>query len=125
MKKVHFFLLIVLLSPALFAQTELTGTWSTGEQNTLIEIVENDGVLSGEILSSDNPKAIIGKQVLKEIKKDDDEWRGKIFAAKKKKWYGARLTPEEDILKITVKSGFISKTVEWKRVEPVQKETKK
>lgn len=117
MKKLFAVLIFSLLGSALFAQNDLTGTWDTGKDSTLVKIYEKEGVYFGEIVSSDNPKAEIGKQLIKDLKNEDGEWKGKLYAAKKKKWVDAEMELEDDNLKITVKAGFVKKTIEWKKVE--------
>jgi uncharacterized protein (DUF2147 family) len=116
MKKLFLVLIFSLLSSALFAQTDLTGTWNTGKDNTLVKIFEKDGVYVGEIESSDNPKAEIGKQLIKDLRNEDDEWAGKLYAIKKKEWVDAEMELIDDNLKITIKAGFFKKTIEWKKV---------
>jgi hypothetical protein len=116
MKKLFVVLTISLLGSALFAQTDLTGTWNTGMDNTLVKIFEKDGVYWGEIVFSDNPKAEIGKQLIKDLKNEDGERKGKLFAPKKKEWVDAEMDLEDDNLKITIKAGFFKKTITWKKV---------
>jgi len=65
------------------AQQLLEGTLNTGEENTKIEITEDNAVFCAKILSSDNANAKIGKQILKDITFSNGEWKGKLYAAKK------------------------------------------
>jgi len=110
-------LALSLCSISIFGQSNLNGTWGTGEDNTKIEISESDGKVTGKIKSSDNPKATIGNTMLKDLKKSDSSWKGKIYAAKRQEWHDAVLTQKGNILEIKISVGFFSKTVEWKRVE--------
>jgi uncharacterized protein (DUF2147 family) len=110
-----------LLGSALFSQTDLTGTWDTGKDNTLVKIFEKEGVYLGEIVSSDNPEAI-GKQIIKDIMHKDGEWKGKLYAAQKKKWVDAKMNLEDDNLKIAIKAGFFKKTIKWKRVKSTKED---
>jgi len=127
MKKLFLVLIFSLLGSALFAQTDLTGTWDTGKDSTLVKIFEMEGVYLGEIVSSDNPKAEIGRQLIKDLKNEDGEWKGKLYAVKKKEWVDAKMELEGSNLKITIKAGFFKKTIEWKKVESAteDKETDK
>lgn len=95
------------------AQQAPAGIWNTGKENTKIEIAEVNGVYEGKIVSSDNAKAKIGKQLLKDIKLVDGEWKGKLFAAKRGKWMDAVLKEQGNQLLITVQAGLMSKTIEW------------
>ena len=113
MKTVFISLCLLLSALSLSAQDTLTGIWNTGQENTKIEITEADGVFTGAIHSSDNEKAKIGAQLLKEVKPSGEAWKGKLYSAKRGKWYNAELKPEGNKLLVTVKAGFMSKTIEW------------
>ena len=102
---------------SLFGQSNLIGTWDTGEDNTIIEITEIDGKPTGKIKSSDNPKAKIGKVILKDVKQKGEIGEGKIYAAKRQEWYDAEITQKGDVLEIEISVGFFSKTVVWKKVQ--------
>ncbi|MEL6655311.1 MAG: hypothetical protein AAFP77_13780 [Bacteroidota bacterium] len=106
-----FFLSTLILS----AQQSIAGVWNTGNDNTKIEIAEVDGIYEGKILSSDNDKAPIGKRLLKDVQLVDGEWKGKLYAAKREEWMDAVLEAIGDQLAITVKAGWVSRTVEWSR----------
>lgn len=109
-------LFCLLLSIAsLSAQTTPKGVWNTGRDNTLVEVKEVNGSYIGTLISSDNPKASIGKVLLKDVKPAGKEWTGKMFAPKKGEWYDASLQVKGDILEFTIGSGFRSKTLEWVR----------
>jgi len=79
---------------AINAQQSIAGIWNTGKENTKVEIAEADGIYEDKIVSSDNAKAKIGKQMLKEISFVDGVWKGKI-----------------------VQAGLMSKTVQWSKDE--------
>lgn len=97
------------------SQQSLTGTWNTGQENTIIEITEINKVYSGKIISSDNDNAKIGNQLLKEVKLTGGKWKGKMYSPKKNKWFDAVLEEKDEQLQVTVKAGIMSKTLEWKR----------
>lgn len=115
MKNIILFV-FVLCSYAIYGQSNLVGTWDTGENNTKIEITAPEGAITGTIKSSDNPKATVGKIILKDVKKEGSHWEGKIYAAKKKQWYDAVLSEKEELLEIKISVGFFSKTLEWKKL---------
>lgn len=93
----------------------LAGVWNTGEDYTKIEISEDSGVYNGKIHSSDNAKAKIGNPILKDVKFSNGKGEGKIYAAKKGKWYDAILEENGNKLNITIKVGFMSKTLTWEK----------
>ncbi len=117
MKKVVVLFALILLGSSLLAQDDLSGSWDTGEHNTVVKIFEKEGVYVGEIISSDKSAEAVGKQIIKDLKKDEGEWEGKLYAARKKKWVDAKMSREDETLKIKVKVGFMSKTIEWKKAK--------
>jgi uncharacterized protein (DUF2147 family) len=100
-----------------YAQDSFIGIWDTGKENTKIEITRENGVYFGAIHSSDREEAKIGAQLLKDVKLDNNEWKGRLYNAKKEKWYDAKLEIKDGELHIRVKAGIAGKTVKWKRVE--------
>ena len=113
--KITILIALSIFSYSLFGQSNLIGTWNTGEDNTIIEISEIDRKSAGKIKSSDNPKAKIGNVILKEVNKNGRIWEGKIYAAKRQEWYDADITQKGDVLEIEISVGFLSKTIEWKK----------
>ena len=115
MKKVIIILFAFFASLSVNAQESIAGIWNMGEDNTKIEITENNGAFFGKILSSDNTEAKIGKQILKDVKFSKGEWKGKLYAAKKGEWYDAVIKEKGDQLDVTIKVGWMSKTLKWKK----------
>jgi len=114
MKKLSMLIVVLFAVLSMNAQS-LAGIWSTGEDNTKIEITEDDGVTNGKILSSDNAKANIGNQILKDVKLSNGAYKGQLYAAKKGEWYDAVLKENGNQLDITIKVGWMSKTITWKK----------
>lgn len=114
-------IVIVMLTFGLFsftssAQSNVAGNWIVGEQNTVIKIAQEGSSYSGKIISSENPKAEIGKLMVKDLKKNKKgNWEGQIYSPKRKDWYDAEFTPKGDLLEIEISVGFFSKTMEWKK----------
>ena len=104
---------IVVVSLTLNAQSSITGVWILGQENTRIQIVEEEGVASATIYSTDNDKLEVGTPFLKEIVLKGDEWKGKMYSFKKKKWFNATFTENGDKLKVKVKAGVMRKKLEW------------
>ena len=116
MKLLTTFTLAITMALSLSGQSNITGTWILGEENTQVEFQQNEeGIIDGKIMSSDNPKAKIGKIIVKEVKFKDGEWTGKIYSPKRQKWSDAILGRKQDILEVTVSAGFLSKTLKWKK----------
>lgn len=111
-------LLLSLMAVDLEAQGALDGKWQTGEDNSVVEVTEAGGVAVGKLVSSDNPNAVMGTEILRNVTKTGDVWSGKIWAAKRKKLMDATITPSADTLEIKVSAGIASRTVTWARVKP-------
>lgn len=110
------YLLLLVISSQLAAQGELTGNWQTGEDNSVVEVTESNGIAVGKLVSSDNPKAIMGTEILRNVTQSNGVWKGKIWAAKRQKLMDATITPSADTLQIKVSAGMISRNVTWMRV---------
>ena len=111
-------LFMILSTTSVFSQyNSLEGKWQTGVDNTVIETYQKDGAWFGKIVSSDNAKAKIGADILKDFKEDGDTWKGQLYAAKKGKFLDAVITPAKDKLLIEVSSGMFSKSLEWVKVK--------
>jgi uncharacterized protein (DUF2147 family) len=99
------------------ALDELEGRWQTGEDNSVVEITQAEGVAVGKLVSSDNPNAVMGTEILRNLTEADGVWSGKIWAAKRKKLMDATITPAADSLQISVSAGIASRTLTWTRVD--------
>ena len=100
-----------------FATTALDGNWQTGEDNSVVHVESSDGVATGKLISSDNPKAKMGTEILRNFKQTKGVWNGEIYAAKKDKLYNATITPTENSLEIKISAGVVSKKLSWKRAD--------
>lgn len=103
---------------SLYSQTDITGVWNTGDQNTLVKIEKVEDVFIGKIVSSDNPSAKIGNTLIKDVILKKGKWTGQMFAPRKGEWYDAEFKAKENILEIEISVGFMSKTLEWTKEEP-------
>ena len=93
----------------------IVGTWNTLEDNTTIQIIEQKGMLTGRIKSSDNPKAQVGRLILQDLVKSGNEWTGKIFAVRKNEWYDVEISSEKNRLKLKIHVGFVHKNLIWQK----------
>ena len=116
MKKVLLGFVFSLFSLSLLAQIELSGTWNTGDQNTIVEIKQQHGINNGKIVSSNNKKAKPGMLILKDVKLKKGKWEGQIYAPKRGEWYDAELSLSEGKLEIIISAGLLRRTVEWIKV---------
>lgn len=100
---------------SLSAQSPLDGTWETGEDNTVVEVSEQGGVVTGKLVSSDNAKAKVGTEILRNFSLVNGVWTGSLYAPKRGKEYKATIAPSADTLNINVSAGIGSKKVTWTR----------
>ncbi|NQX84666.1 MAG: hypothetical protein HRT67_01875 [Flavobacteriaceae bacterium] len=107
MKTIVFTICILLSTFPMTAQDNISGVWDLGEGNTKLEIKGSEG----KVISSDNLEA--GTLLLKDIISNNDKWNAKLYSPKKKKWFDATLKDSGNLLLVTIKAGFMSKTLEW------------
>tara|TARA_Y100000385_G_scaffold289741_1_gene360177 strand:- start:1303 stop:1662 length:360 start_codon:yes stop_codon:yes gene_type:complete len=115
MKKVISLILSLGIFVSISAQNTIEGTWNTGRDNTLIETYQKNGEWFGKVISSDNPKAEIGNDVLRNITESGGEWKGKLFMAKRGRLVDAIVEPSDDKLEITISGGGMKRTLTWSR----------
>ncbi|MCV6628483.1 MAG: DUF2147 domain-containing protein [Flavobacteriaceae bacterium] len=137
MKYYYFFFLFFPLQ--LVAQQKVTGTWETiGDNNhqkeSYIQIVEKDGLVQGHILhiikeadrkkkcikckGSDKNKKLIGLWILRNLKKEENQWKGKVLDPKTGRMYSCYIQLEEnDKLKVRgyLGAAWIGRTQYWVR----------
>lgn len=118
LKSVFLVTMLSLFSITVFSQTDISGKWNTGDQNTIIEIVKQNGVYIGKIISSDNPKVKQGKVILKDVKPKKDSWTGQIYAPRRGEWYDTEISTSGNKMKLEMSVGFFSKTIEWTKHNP-------
>ena len=115
------FLLFALLAAPLASADDISGFWKHAEEPGWIEISLEQG--NGKVVRNDKFPERVGREILKDLTKDDSEaglWNGQIFADKLGEYKDAEITlTEADRMEIKVKVGFMSRTVEWQRVEEV------
>ncbi|MFT6807536.1 MAG: hypothetical protein ACJA01_000756 [Saprospiraceae bacterium] len=116
-KVTQLLLVSIITMISLSAQTNLVGKWNTGEDSTIVQTYKRDGAWYREIMSSDNPKAKIGTNILRGFKKEGDKWIGKLYAAKRDKIMKSEIRLIDSALNITVFAGFITRNLTWEKIE--------
>jgi len=97
------------------AEGALNGFWQTGEDNSIVEVTETNGIATGKLVSSDNPKAVAGTEILRNFSETSGVWKGSVYAVRRDKLMDATITPSVDSLAIDVNAGLISKDLTWTR----------
>lgn len=109
------------LFAAVAAAADIDGFWKNSEEPGWIEIKLDEGV--GTVVRNDNYPERVGRQILRDLRADESEenlWHGQVYAERLGEYRDADISlPEPDRMEFKVKVGFISRTVEWVRVDEV------
>ncbi|WP_228780196.1 hypothetical protein [Aquiflexum lacus] len=109
--------IFLLSSISLMAQESILGHWNTGQENTVIEIKETDGKMEGRVISSDHPKAPLGKLILKELRREENLLKGKLYSPKFDKWFDASFLQKSNDCEVTIKVGWVERKVNWTKLQ--------
>ena len=111
---------IYLVSCAVQA-ADLSGYWKNDDRPGWIEIVIEEGVATGTVRRNDAKPEAVGRILLKDLVRDEDKpgtWRGQVYAERFEEYRDTEvIQPEPDQMQIKVKVGFMSRTVDWTRVD--------
>ncbi|MGI9325663.1 MAG: DUF2147 domain-containing protein [Pseudomonadales bacterium] len=115
---------LIFLFTTLIAHTasaaELAGLWKNDNEPIWMEIaVAEDALATGTVTQNERNPSAVGRVILKSLVSDrevDNLWRGQVFAARLGEFRDAQVRVVDDQrLEITVKVGFMSRTVRWTR----------
>lgn len=108
----------MLFTPQAFS-ADISGIWKHATEPGWIEIRLEEG--SGTVVRNDKFPDRVGRKILKDLQADKSEqglWHGLIYVEKLGEYKNVEVSlSEPDRMKITGKVGFISRTVEWVRVD--------
>ena len=102
------------------AASDLNGFWQHPKDPVWLEVNEEMG--TGIAVRNDDDPSSVGFAVLKEIVTGPKEgqWSGQVYVPQLGDYKRVIVTlPNADTLKMKVKIGFISRSVEWTRVSIV------
>jgi hypothetical protein len=124
MNRIAFFICAMLTAPLSLAG-DISGVWKHADEPGWIEISLDEG--SGTVVRNDKFPERIGREIVKELQADESKenlWRGQVYAEKLGEYKDAEISlSEPDIMQFKVKVGFMSRTIEWMRVDAVPAET--
>jgi uncharacterized protein (DUF2147 family) len=113
-------LAIFTASPHVVAE-DISGFWKHPEAPAWIEISLEEG--KGTVIRNDKFPERVGREFVKDLKADGSEenlWRGEIYVERMGEYKQAEISlPEPGRMEIKVKVGFMSRTIEWMRVDEV------
>ena len=110
-----------LLATPLAIAYDISGFWKHPEAPAWIEISLEEG--KGTVMRNDKFPERVGREIVKELQADESKenlWRGQVYAEKLGEYKDAEISlSEPDIMQFKVKVGFMSRTIEWVRVDAV------
>ncbi len=109
-----------LVAPWSFAE-DISGFWKHADEPGWIEINLEEG--QGMVVRNDRFPERVGREIVKDLKADESEkdlWLGQVYAEKLGEYKKAEISlPKPGRMEFKVKVGFMSRTVEWVRVDKV------
>jgi len=113
--------LLFLVSPTMVAAGDLAGIWQHESEPVWIQIEADETV--GRVQRNDNKPEAVGFEMIRNLAQsgnDNATWTGQVYAAKLGEFKSAEIELiDEDVMRFKVKVGFMSRTVEWQRVDAV------
>ena len=101
--------------------TELDGYWQHPDDPVWIEVSVANGI--GVAMRNDDQPETVGFHVVRGLVEGDKAgaWKGEVFVPQLDSYKNVMVTmPDEQTLKMTVKFGFIRRSVEWSRVDSIE-----
>jgi uncharacterized protein (DUF2147 family) len=111
------FPLTLLLVSSLCSAEGISGFWQHPKDPVWIEVTSTAG--NGLAVRNDNDPSSIGFAVLKEVTVGEQKgrWTGQVFVPQLGSYKRVELSlPTADTLKMKVKIGFLTRSLEWTRV---------
>ena len=96
----------------------IVGDWKPTDMDVDIRIFPKDGKYVGGVVKAVYP-ALVNTEMLREIQYDaaSNMWRGEVFALKRGEFVPMTIKITANGFEMVAGSGFMSKTVEWVRVQ--------
>ena len=115
-------LLSVLITSGVRAdgRSELDGYWQHPDDPVWIEV--NVASKTGVAMRNDDQPDTVGFHVVRGLVESDKtgSWKGEVYVPQLDSYKNVSITmPEEQTLQMTVKFGFIRRSVEWSRVDSI------
>ena len=112
-------IMVVILFTPNVSSADISGIWKHTTEASWIKIQHEEGI--GTVERNDKFPEGVGRQILKDLvqsKSDPTVWHGMIYIRKLGEYKRVEISlSEADRMEITGKVGFISRTVEWVRVD--------
>jgi len=109
--------LVVALLPPVALAADIAGIWKHTEEPGWLEIRMEDGVGTGTVVRNEVYPERVGRELLKGLVRDESAqglWRGQIYVERLGEYQDAEISlPEPGMMRIKLKVGFVSRTIEW------------
>ena len=102
------------------AASDLNGFWQHPKEPVWLEV--NEAMGTGIAVRNDDDPSSVGFAVLKEVVRvpKEEQWSGQVYVPQLGGYTRVTVTlPNANSLKMKVKIGFISRSVEWTKVASV------
>ncbi len=113
--------LAAMMAAPLASAGDINGIWKHAEGPGWIQISLEEG--SGSVLRNDKFPERVGREIVKGLEADESEeslWHGQVYAERLGEYKDAEISlPEPDRMQFKVKVGFMSRTVDWMRVDEI------
>ena len=97
------------------AQPSILGRWNIGQENTVIEVKETAGKIEGRIVTSDHTKVPIGRLILKDVYRVNQNFKGKLYSLRKGKWFDAEFYLKQEKMEVAITVGWATRKINWKK----------
>lgn len=118
MRRITLIIFALLLVPQALAG-DISGIWKHADEPGWIEISLDQA--KGTVVRNDKFPERVGREILREIQADgsrDNVWQGQVYAEKLGEYKDAEISLKEpDLMQFKVKVGFMSRTIDWVRVD--------
>lgn len=96
----------------------IVGDWRPADMNVTVRIFPANGQYLGGIVQAENQE-MVNKEMMRGITFDPNTntWKGEVFAFKRGQFVPMTLKQTQAGLEMVAGSGFMSKTIEWSRVQ--------
>lgn len=97
------------------AQPSILGRWNIGQENTVIEVKETAGKIEGRIVTSDHTKVPIGRLILKDVYRVNQNFKGKLYSLRKGKWFDTEFYLKQEKMEVAITVGWATRKINWKK----------
>lgn len=118
----HVFLLCAVVFTPIAVSADISGIWKHAQEPVWIEVSVEEG--SATVVRNDRSPDRVGRTLLKYLEADKSKqglWHGLVYVEKMGDYKDVQVSlSDNDRMHTTGKVGFMSRTVEWVRVDKIR-----